>query len=70
MTRAAYMTAAATAITESTGIRITAEQAEMVLGTVWDIAQREASDAAQFSRIMKNACGQFACDLRSLKNAA
>jgi len=70
MTRADYMNAAATAITESTGISITAQQAEMVLGPVWDIAQREAVDAAQFSRIMKNACGRLACDLRDLRAAA
>ena len=42
----------------------------MVLGDVWDLAQREAADAAQFSHIMKSACIRLARDLRDLRNAA
>lgn len=70
MTRTAYMTAAAAAITESTGLSISAEQAEQVLGPCWDAAQAEAKDAAQFSAVMRSACTSFARSLRDMSWAA
>lgn len=66
MTRPAYMTAAAAAITESTGLAITPAQADELLGDAWDAAQAGATDAAHFSAIMRAACISAARMLRDL----